>query len=142
MVDVDASGADFTGAYRIRRHIMDENYLHEFRNHSRFNEALYWLWWCTSDCGRSVTRWGLCTLALILAFAAAYAFVDIDYGANRTPLSSVYFSVVTMTTLGYGDVLPTSMAAQALIVVQVLLGYTMLGGLLSLFATAMARRAD
>ena len=66
----------------------------------------------------------------------------LDYGDQRTPLSSLYYSVVTLTTLGYGDVVPASIWAQLLAMVEVLLGYVMLGGLLSIFANKMARRAE
>jgi voltage-gated potassium channel Kch len=54
----------------------------------------------------------------------------------------VYYSIVTLTTLGYGDVVPASPAAQVLAMIEVILGYVMLGGLLSIFASKMARRAD
>ena len=57
-------------------------------------------------------------------------------------LSSFYFSVVTLTTLGYGDVLPASLGAQVVVLFEVIMGYIMLGGLLSIFATKMGRRAE
>ena len=65
-----------------------------------------------------------------------------DDGAAETALSPYYFSVVTLTTLGYGDVLPNSLAAQILVIIQVIIGYVMLGGVLSIFANKMSRRAD
>jgi voltage-gated potassium channel Kch len=54
----------------------------------------------------------------------------------------IYFSVVTLTTLGYGDIVPSSTAAQVLCMVEVFMGYVMLGGLLSIFSNKMARRAE
>ena len=75
-------------------------------------------------------------------FAFLYGFVEIDYGDYETGLSPMYFSIVTMTTLGYGDILPLSVPAQILVVIQVLVGYIMLGGLLSIFANKLARRAE
>ena len=71
-----------------------------------------------------------------------YELVALDYGDYPTFLSSFYYSVVTLTTLGYGDVLPASPAAQIVAMVEVALGYVMLGGLLSIFSNKMARRAD
>ena len=65
----------------------------------------------------------------------------IDYGAHKAPLSSLYFSIVTLTTLGFGDVLPADGWAQGAVLAEVVLGYVMLGGLLSIFADKMARRA-
>ena len=54
----------------------------------------------------------------------------------------MYFSVVTLTTLGFGDVLPASVSAQVVVIAEVIIGYMMLGGLLSIFATKMGRRAE
>ena len=141
-VAVDIREIDFTGAYLARRFIHDQNFLVEFRNQSRASSAAYWLWWLTSDCGRSSLRWGLCTGVLVIAFALAYAQVGMDWGAYHTSLSPLYASVVTMTTLGFGDVLPTSVTGQWLVMAQVVTGYVMLGGLLSIFSSKMASRAD
>lgn len=141
-IGTDLRDINFTGAYLLRRHAMDQNYIAEFRNRGRANSALYWVWWATSDCGRSLARWSFLIAILTVVFAFAYMGVALDYGDHRTALSPLYFSVVTMTTLGYGDVLPASAMAQTVAMVQVILGYLMLGGLLSIFSNKMARRAD
>lgn len=133
---------DFNGAYLTRRVMLDQNYLHEFRSQSRRHEVLYRVWKLTSDCGRSFGRWALLTVALAALFAVAYLAVDIDYGDHRTALSPIYYSLVTMTTLGYGDVLPASGPAQVVAMAEVVTGYFMLGGLLGIFASKMSRRAD
>lgn len=139
---VDISDIDFNGAYALRRTIMDENYLHEFRSASRWSNLLYLAWKLTSDCGRSLARWAVVTLVMAVGFGLAYTQVDIDYGDYETTLSPFYFSVVTLTTLGYGDVLPASLGAQVVVLFEVISGYIMLGGLLSIFATKMGRRAE
>ncbi len=141
-IGADIRDLEFTGAHLCRRFILDQNYLHEFRNRNRYSQALYYIWWLTSDCGRSALRWTLLTFGIVLLFAAFYTQVDVDFGAYPTPLSPLYFSVVTLTTLGFGDVLPKSQTAQLLTMIQVFIGYVMLGGLLSIFSSKMARRAD
>lgn len=141
-VGVDISDMNLTSAYSLRRFVMDENYLFEFRTSSPLNGMLYRLWKLTSDCGRSLTRWAVLTLALAAFFGAIYTLVPVDYGDYETPLSPLYFSVVTLTTLGYGDVLPASLGAQLVVLAEVIAGYMMLGGLLSIFATKMGRRAE
>lgn len=138
----DIRSVDFCGAYMVRRFIMDENYLYEFRTLNNFSAALYKIWWLTSDCGRSFLRWGLWTMGVAFLFAVIYSFLDIDYGDHPTPFSPLYYSFVTLTTLGYGDVVPASAVAQIMSVIEVVVGYVALGGLLSIFATKMARRAE
>ncbi len=141
-IHADIRDADIRGAFLLRRHVLDENFLFEFRTQSHINAAIYRVWKVTSDCGRSFVRWGLWTALIAVLYAAAYLVVDVDLGAHPTPLSTLYFSVVTLTTLGYGDVLPRSLAAQCVVMSEVTVGYVMLGGLLSIFANKMARRAD
>ena len=141
-IGADIRDINFAGAYRMRRFIVDQNYLKEFRESNRLSSVVYKIWWVTSDCGRSVARWSLWILLLILLYAVLYGFVGIDYGDHQTWFSRIYFSVVTITTLGYGDVLPASLGGQIVAITEVISGYVMLGGLLSIFSNKMARRAE
>jgi len=137
----DIRDVDFAGAWLLRRYVLDENYIAEFRSQSRTHELVYKLWWISSDCGRSLTRWTLWSVLTAGIFAGIYTQVDLDYGAHETWLSPIYYSVVTFTTLGYGDVLPASVAAQVVAMIEVVLGYVALGGLLAILADKLARRA-
>jgi len=141
-IGCDISEANFRGAYTLRRFVRDQNYLAEFRARGGGRKLLYWIWWATSNCGRSALRWALFTLMIAGVFAAIYTQAQVDFGARPTPISPLYFSVVTLTTLGFGDVVPVSVFAQVVVIVQVFIGYILLGGLLSIFANQMARRAD
>ena len=49
---------------------------------------------------------------------------------------------MTLTSLGYGDIVPTSSLGQLLVMLEVCVGYMMLGGLISILANKMARRAE
>ncbi len=138
---VNVLDADLNGAHLFRRHVTDELFLEEFRNQSRANAVIYWLWSVTSDCGRSLSRWAGVTFLIALLFAAVYAVLPIDYGDHPTWLSPVYFSIVTLTTLGFGDALPTTVAGQITVMLEVIVGYMMLGGLISILSNKMARRA-
>jgi hypothetical protein len=139
---VDIREIDFTGAYLCRRFIVDQNYIAEFRRQGPCAEVVYRVWRLTSDCGRSMLRWAISTGAIVVVFAWIYTFVALDYGEYETRLSPIYYSVVTLTTLGYGDVHPASAPAQVVAMLQVILGYVMLGGLLSIISNKMVRRAD
>ena len=141
-IGADIRGLDLRGAYLVRRYIADENYLYEFQTSSRFHRAVYLLWWASSDCGRSLLRWFVWLLGVTLIFAGIYTQVDIDFGKYVTPFSPVYFSFVTLTTLGYGDAVPSSLIAQIFVTLQAITGYMGLGGLLSILGNKMARRAE
>jgi uncharacterized protein YjbI with pentapeptide repeats len=141
-VGADLRDADFRGAHGFRRFTVDQNYLHELRTRGPSSAVVYWVWWATSDCGRSLLRWAAWTLAVTLLFAWLYTVVDVDFGPHATWLSPVYYSVVTLTTLGYGDVVPASAPAQGVAMAQAIVGYFALGGLLTIFSTKMGRRGE
>jgi hypothetical protein len=44
---------------------------------------------------------------------------------------AVYFSTVTLSTAGYGDIVPVSQLARAMVSVEILIGFGLLGFLLS-----------
>ncbi|MDD9303447.1 MAG: two pore domain potassium channel family protein [Desulfobacter sp.] len=77
-----------------------------------------------------------------MAYGTIYTQLAIDYGLYETWFSPIYFSFVTLTTLGYGDAVPISLAAQVVVSLQAVTGYMGLGGLLSILGNKMARRAE
>jgi uncharacterized protein YjbI with pentapeptide repeats len=141
-IGVDLREIDFTGAHLFRNFVLDQNYIEEFRTQSRWTGILYHLWHITSDCGRSVKRWAFWTATIVVMFAFLFSLVEIDYGNYPTNLSALYFSVVTLTTLGYGDVLPTTAIGQVIVMAEVVTGYVMLGGLLTILSHKMASRSN
>ena len=54
---------------------------------------------------------------------------------------SFYFSIVTFTTLGFGDVVADNTSARIFVTLEVIFGYIMLGGLISIFANKLASRS-
>jgi uncharacterized protein YjbI with pentapeptide repeats len=141
-IGADVRNVNFAGAYLMRRFVADQNYLKEFRDRSKLSKIVYYIWLITSDCGRSMSRWLLLIALQVLLFAWLYTLVGIDYGKHETWLSPLYFSVVTLTSLGFGDIIPASTGGQILAMAEVLMGYLMLGGLISIFSNRVARRAD
>ncbi len=139
---IDAGSLDRRGACFLHDFIEDQNFLAEYRSQGPSYEWTYRIWWLTSDCGRNVGRWAACSAALAVLFAALYTQVEIDFGDHETWLSPFYFSVVTLTTLGYGDALPATVAAQVVVILEVVTGYVMLGGLISLISSKLSRRAS
>jgi hypothetical protein len=48
-----------------------------------------------------------------------------DYGERcRTWFTPFYFSIVTYTTLGFGDVKPATLIGEIIVSTEVILGYT------------------
>lgn len=141
-IGTDIRDINFAGAYLMRRFVMDQNYLKEFRQSSKIAPFIYFIWKITSNCGRSMVLWSLWIFMLAMIFAVLYYSIGFDPGNYPTPFSAFYFSVVTMMTLGYGDAVPNSLAGQIVTIIEVVTGYMMLGGLLSILSNKIARRSD
>jgi len=67
----------------------------------------------------------------------------LTYGNGKCPtwFTPFYFSIVTYTTLGFGDVVPATVIAEIIVSTEVILGYLTLGLLLAILAEKLARRS-
>ena len=54
---------------------------------------------------------------------------------------ALYFSSVTYTTLGFGDITPQHWLGEIIVIIEVVLGYMTLGLLLTILANNVARRS-
>lgn len=89
-------------------------------------------------------------LLLGLIFGVAYRLIDQTWPGSFTaaadaPLSlgrAVYFSFVTLATLGYGDIVPANDAAAGLTVVEAVIGQFYLAVLVARLVSLYARQAD
>jgi hypothetical protein len=65
-----------------------------------------------------------------------------DYSNSaQTWFTPFYYSVVTFTTLGYGDVTANSLLGGLLFISEVIVGYFTLGLLLAILTNTIARRS-
>jgi uncharacterized protein YjbI with pentapeptide repeats len=131
----------------LSREIRDDLYLMSFKEK---HPKLFYLWWLFADCGRSFFRWALWSFGFAIGFAFIYYSFYKDYMLNfqtiyvseEFPLFSfIYYSIVTFTTLGFGDIVPRTGWLQFWVMLEVILGYIMLGGLISILANKLARRS-
>ena len=118
----------------------------------------YYIWEKTCNYGVSSFRWFLCSFIIIVFFGWIFSdlfcskFIPLElipFFSQLNPsvqINSVdnwftpfYFSIVTFTTLGFGDVTPTNLAGQIWIAIEVIIGYVMLGGLITIFTRKLVR---
>jgi hypothetical protein len=124
----------------INRMTKDAWFLNDFKNNHPF---IYKLWKLTSNCGRSILRWAAWALGIAGLFAVVYMLIGPEAFNPRdyTWFSWFYYSIVTFTTLGFGDITPIKWSSEILVTIEVIFGYVMLGGLISIFANKLARRS-
>ena len=138
---------------RLKRYIDDEQWINSWRKNPKgrwWREPVFWLWELTSHCSRSIGLWTAWSVLLAYVFARIYgAFgydsiaFNVDKLAGKQPdfWAYLYHSIVTFTTLGFGDIVPLTNRTRLAVGAEVVLGYVMLGGLISIFANKFARRS-
>ncbi len=145
------------GSPRFVRFAKDQEFIEEFRAKRWRFWLLYLPWLIFADCGRSFSLWAAWSVLFAFLFGFAYANPDSLTWLPETwrPMVSLttegvrqaswftpyYFSIVTFTTLGFGDITPLNGWAAFWITLEVILGYIMLGGLISILANKLARRS-
>ena len=93
------------------------------------------------------------SLALIIGFSMAYFFLGLSFNGEVVVFSfkhnflsnvevffnSLYFSVVTFTTLGYGDLTPIGLAARAIAALEAFMGSFTIALFVVVFVKKMTR---
>ncbi len=144
--------------WRLRRSEPHAHYVGSWC-HVKLVSPIILLWWFVSNCGQSLFRWCLSVLLLILIFAffsmptpnwlepmfptwldPLRPQVEHSNGTSPSILECVYFSGVTFTTLGYGDIKPVNSIAMILAVVEAGTGLTMFVVLGHMLSTLIIRK--
>jgi hypothetical protein len=131
------------GSQRFRFFLEDQDYLEELLE-TRRGKLIVFIWWILADCGRSMMRWASWSILFVLIFALVFwrmgeqHFKVVNLQFNL--MTTIYYSMVTFTTLGFGDVAPKTNLSAMLVSIEVIIGYIMLGGLISIFSIKLAHR--
>lgn len=95
---------------------------------------------------RAIEAFSLALSALIVVFAFGYLSMSAnDADAFEEPLShtdALYFTLTTVTTVGFGDIAPESDAARGLVMVQMVLDFVLIGAGIRLLALVAKRRLE
>jgi hypothetical protein len=91
---------------------------------------------------RAVEALSVTTPLFVLLFAAAYFLLAQDNPASLSPhtvtrTDTLYFTVSTFSTVGFGDITATSQAARLIVIVQMLLDLLVVGIGIRLFLGAV-----
>lgn len=110
-----------------------------------FNSIFRCLFYCYCGNGERLFRAVLISIAFILVFSGIFKCFGLiqfsDYKITIPPcyFQSLYFSVVTFTTLGYGDIIPKGGCGQFFVAFEVFMGYLMLGALIAVIIRKITR---
>jgi hypothetical protein len=104
----------------------------------------YGLWRVSSNYGVSLLRWQVLLFSIATFFGLLYWKFELIRYSNPAAgqvegFSHFYFSFITITTLGFGDIIARKGAGEVLVTMEVLIGYMMLGGLMGIFTKKFIR---
>ena len=143
----------------LKRYIMDQDYISSY---TRENSIKAFFWRITCGYGQSFVMLLGWAFIIALIFGGVFWANMEGFDARVCPkkchasetqmespdcelcgsvLTPFYFSVVTLTTLGFGDVTPKTTCMQFAVMMEVVFGYLILGLLISILANKVARRS-
>ncbi|QHI69546.1 pentapeptide repeat-containing protein [Tichowtungia aerotolerans] len=153
MLHFDTSTGEYRGIHlegcygceRFRRQALHQAFIEEFRESARgMNKVVYWVWSTFVDCGRSPWKLMKWVFVIWLLFAELFFLLQTCWSESfdikplpETIWTMLYYSIVTLTTLGFGDVTPLTYPAMILVSMEVVLGYIILGCLISFLSSKM-----
>jgi hypothetical protein len=138
------------------RDVRDQDYIDTLRisieaqpdGFIKWLELMMFIAWGMIDHGRSLLKVGFYALVISTLYGLIYtADMNLNWGmmdysnSANTWFTPFYYSLVTYTTLGYGDVTANSLIGEMLVISEVVVGYFTLGLLLSILANTIARRS-
>lgn len=123
----------------------------EYRRYAYAFQKQWWLWFeywflkTTTAYGSNFLRWGATAFIFAITMAGLYRWID---WATKDPALTIvpagghwydyiYFSVITITSLGYGDLVAKTFLAKVVVSVEVFLGFIMLGIFINLIQKKM-----
>jgi uncharacterized protein YjbI with pentapeptide repeats len=137
----------------FKRAAADQDYLDTLENQWRAHKWLTYLFklWGWIDYGRSIERVVAIAFGTMILFGLTYSVFPGLLGLDCLPgaqgcsrhswFTPFYFSIVTFTTLGFGDITPKNLAGELIVSLEVILGYAVLGLLISVLADKVVRRS-
>jgi hypothetical protein len=77
-------------------------------------------------------------------FATVYVIISMDspgsFTENLTSFSALYYAMTVMSTVGFGDITPTTVPARSVTMIQMALGLIYLGVVVRVFSSAAKNR--
>jgi len=136
----------------FKRAVADQDYIDALEAHWQ-GSWRRWLFraWGLIDYGRSIWAVVFIAMGLMTLFGIIYTVLPGTVGLAcdikkdgcmlHGCFTPFYFSIVTFTTLGFGDISAKTTLGEVLVTIEVLFGYTSLGLLLSVLGDKVARRS-
>ena len=94
----------------------------------------------SSNTSQSITRVVVFALMLNLLFGVLFYFAERDVQPELTMVDSIWWAMVTMTTVGYGDIIPVTDIGKIVAIFFMFFGIGVLAIFLSVLGTMFYKR--
>jgi tetratricopeptide (TPR) repeat protein len=121
--------------YYIRRRRLEEGYSWQLGN--RLQWFGYFLWRITTEYGVNIRRLILVGVGVLGLFTFTYYLFGLIEPVTSW-VDYIYFSIVTLTSLGYGDIHPKGNAGKVVASSEIIVGLLMFGMLITLLSKRVA----
>ena len=138
--------------YYARSKIYYKKYWYEFLKKTNklkdrllflFRSIFHFIFFAFCGHGEKPSRAFLIISSFIFIFSFIFSHFNLIMKSScENPVGyweSFYFSIITFTTLGYGDILPRDAVGQILVIIEVMVGYFMLGALVAIIIRKITR---
>jgi len=145
-IGVDTTDLDWSQHPQLIRDIHYQQFLFAFKNRKPmwFYRLAYWVWGTTSYFGESFLLWFFWMSLIVFGFGIVFSFfphfILTQVEVFNNPFEPFYYSGLVFTSLGLGGLKLNSLWGQVLVLAEVMLGFIMLGSLVSFFANKFVRR--
>ncbi|MBA7684447.1 hypothetical protein ES703_92842 [subsurface metagenome] len=145
-IGVDTTDLDLSQHPQLIRDIQYQQFLYAFKNRKPkwFYRLAYWLWGTTSYFGESFLLWLFWMSLIVFGFGIVFSFyphfILTQAEVFNNQFEPFYYSGLVFTSLGLGGLKLNSLWGQVLVLAEVMLGFIMLGSLVSFFANKFVRR--
>lgn len=141
--------------FRQKDFFEEEQHAYEFKMHYRRDmywfQNKFWSWFeykflgTTSLYGNSFVRWGVTAFVFALSMSGVYVLLDFVQTTESLKIVAtgshwydyIYFSIITLTSLGFGDITPHTFIGKVAVSMEVFFGFIMLGIFISLIQKKM-----
>jgi glucose uptake protein GlcU len=117
---------------------LNQYYFDLFRNkdfhHLLREQLLSYISWLTWGYGEKPFRIIFNSLCIILLFSGIYFFSS-NQNLSNNSINSIYYSIITFTTLGYGDIVPNTDGLKLVSAIEALIGAFSMGLIIAGYTT-------
>ncbi len=125
-----------SGEYYVKLKKLEQEYAWKQKSYSDW--IIKRVWEITCNYGEDMRRWIIVSSVIFLFFTGLYTTFDLIEPV-KSWIDYPYFSIITLTSLGYGDIHPKDSLGKIVACAEIIFGLLMFGMLVTLFSKRLTK---